>query len=116
MGVHHHFTKDGTKIETDIDMVDYVNQSVEIYNSHVGSQTWPMKDKVRYPSYEPTQTEIDTLGVTPGVFGSSAASLFMKALYCARMVRVDICYAIKSLSKYVTKWTALYDKTLRHLY
>ena len=40
----------------------------------------------------------------------------MKALYCARMVRLDICYTVNSLSKYVTKWTALCDKQLRHLY
>ena len=40
----------------------------------------------------------------------------MKALYCARMVCLDICYTINSLSKYVTKWTALCDKQLRHLY
>ena len=40
----------------------------------------------------------------------------MKALYCARMVRLDICYTINTLSKYVTKWNALCDKQLRHLY
>ncbi len=40
----------------------------------------------------------------------------MKALYCARMVRLGICYTINSLSRYVTKWTALQDKQLRHLY
>ena len=28
LGAHHHFTQDGTKIETEINMVDYVNQSV----------------------------------------------------------------------------------------
>ena len=54
--------------------------------------------------------------MTPGVFGSSAASLFTKALYCARMVRLDICYAINSLSKHVTKSNALCDKQLRNLY
>ena len=116
MGVHHVFTHDGTKIETQIDMCDYVNQSVEMYCNHVGSVTWPIKPNVNCPWYEPTQIEIDTLGVTPGVFGSSSASLLMKALYCARMVRLDICYTINSLSRYVTKWTALQDKQLRHLY
>ena len=75
LGVHHHFTPDGTKIETETGMVDYVNQSVEMYCSHVGSKQWPIKEKVHHPWYEPTQLEIDTLGVTPGVFGSSAASL-----------------------------------------
>ena len=55
LGVHHHFTQNGTKIETEIDMVDYVNQSVEMYCSHVGSKQWPIKEKVHYPWYEPTQ-------------------------------------------------------------
>ena len=54
--------------------------------------------------------------MTPGVFGSSAASLLMKALYCARVVHLDICHTINSLSTYVTKWTALCDKQLRRLY
>ncbi len=30
LGVHHHFTQDGFKIATEIDMVDYVNQSVQM--------------------------------------------------------------------------------------
>ena len=32
------------------------------------------------------------------------------------MVRLDICYTINTLSKYVTKWNALCDKQLRHLF
>ena len=87
-----------------------------MYCNHAGSKTFPIKSGVHYPWYEPTQYEIDVLGTTPGVFGSSSASLLMKALYCARMVRLDICYTINSLSKYITKWTALQDKQLRHLY
>ena len=87
-----------------------------MYNDHPSSGKWPIKEKCYYPWYEPTQQEINELGVTPGVFQSSAASLLMKALYCARMVRLDICYTINTLSKYVTKWNALCDKQLRHLY
>ena len=64
-------------------MVDYVNQSVDMYNNHAGSKIFPIKPSVHYPWYEPTQYEIDVLGTTPGVFGSSSASLLMKALYCA---------------------------------
>ena len=40
----------------------------------------------------------------------------MKALYCARMVRLDICYSINTLSRYVAQRNALCDKQLRHLY
>ena len=74
------------------------------------------KPKVHYPWYEPSQSEIETLGMEPGIFGPNAASLLMKALYCARMVRMDICYSINTLSRYVTKWNKLCDKQLCHLY
>ena len=116
LGVHHHFDKKGTIVNTEIDMVDYVQQSVDLYNSTKGSDQFPLKNGVHYPWYEPTQLEIDTLGQQPGVFGPNSASLLMKALYCARMVRLDICYTINTLSKYVTKWNALCDKQLKHLY
>ena len=116
LGVHHNFTVTGTVTDTVIDMVDYVEQSVEMYNNAKGSTKWPLKENVHYPWYEPTQVEIDTLTLLPGEFQSCAASLLMKALYCARMVRLDICYTINTLSRYVTKWNALCDKQLRHLY
>ena len=32
------------------------------------------------------------------------------------MVRLDICYTIHSLSRFVAKWNALGDKQLRHSY
>ena len=40
----------------------------------------------------------------------------MKLLYAGRMVRVDICYTINSLSRYVTRWNKLCDKQLAHLF
>ena len=49
LGVHHHFTRDGAKIGTEIDMVDYVNQSVEMYCNHPGSTTWPIKETSSLP-------------------------------------------------------------------
>jgi hypothetical protein len=116
LGVHHKFSKKGTVVNTEIDMVDYVEQSVSMYTATKGSEKWPIKENVHYPWYEPTQAEIDELSVLPGVFSSNAASLLMKALYCARMVRMDVCYTINTLSRYVTKWNALCDKQLRHLY
>ena len=116
LGVHHNFSKKGTVTYTDIDMIDYVGQAVGLYNSTKGSSDWPLRPSVHYPWYEPTQHEIETLGIQPGIFGPNAASLLMKALYCARMVRMDICYSINTLSRYITKWNALCDKQLRHLY
>ncbi len=80
-------------------MVDYVNSSVDMYNAHPGNTKWHIREKVHCPWYGPTQSEIDALSVLPGVFGGSAASLLMKALYCARMVPLDICYTSKHIIK-----------------
>ena len=87
LGVHHHFDTHGTLSETTFDMTGYIHQSVDLYNSLDGSKTWPLKNNVHYPWWEPTQHEIETLGTQPGVFGPHSASLLMKALYCGRMVR-----------------------------
>ena len=116
LGVHHRFQKQGTLTKTEIDMTDYCIQSVQLYKSTKGSDQYPIKPKVFYPWYEPTQWEIDNLMDKPGVFGPASASLLMKALYCARMVRLDICYTINTLSCYVTKWNALCDKQICHLF
>ena len=116
LGVHHTFKKTGTKTDTTISMTDYVKQSIAMYEDTNGALKWPIKESVKYPWYEPSQQEIDTLGQQPGVFGPNSASLLMKALYCARMCRLDICYTINTLSKYVTKWNALCDKQIRHLF
>ena len=117
LGVHHKFDKlSKTATETTFDMVGYVQQTLEMYNSLEGSHSWPLKENTQYPWYEPSQHEIDTIGQQPGIFGPNSASLLMKALYCARMVRLDICYTINTLSKYITKWSALCDKQIRHLY
>ena len=40
----------------------------------------------------------------------------MKLLYAARMVRVDMCYSINTLSRYVTRWNKLCDKQISHLF
>ena len=40
----------------------------------------------------------------------------MKLLYAARMVRLDICYAINNLSRYVSRWNRFCDKQLAHLF
>ena len=116
LGVHHHFQKQGTVTSTEIEMNGYLQQSVDLYNSLEGSKIHPLKNNVFYPWYEPTQHEIDTLGVQEGIFGPNSASLLMKALYSGRMVRLDICYAINTLSKYITKWSALCDKQIKHLF
>ena len=79
----------------------------------------PLRANVHYPWYEPSLPEIqnvDNEGSAKTAFGHCAASLLMKLLYAARMVRLDICYAINSLSRYVTRWNTVCDKQLSHLF
>ena len=67
LGVHHKFTHEGIVINTEIDKVDQVEQSVEMYNNSKGSIKWPTRPKIHVPWYEPTQVEIDTSSILPGV-------------------------------------------------
>ena len=97
-------------------MDNYAQQALDMY--HKVPNAPPLRGNVHYPWYEPTQSEIDDSIDKPQktVFGHCAASLLMKLLYAARMVRLDICYAINSLSRYVTRWNSVCDKQLSHLF
>ena len=114
LGVHHTQEEEGTVTRTKISMTEYVKQAVIMYEAVPDAPK--LKQKVSYPWYEPTLEEISDLSQRPGVFEKCSASLLMKALYCARMVRLDTCYSINQLSRFVTKWNALCDKQLCHLY
>ena len=56
------------------------------------------------------------LEAKPGVLGPFAASLLMKLFFGARMTRPHLCFAISSLSCYLTKWSAMCDKQLARIY
>ena len=115
LGVHYNFdkAKDGTRKVT-MDMKNYTQQALDMYHSIKDAP--PLRNGVHYPWYEPTMAEIQQLSSLPGAFSGHAASLLMKLLYMARMVRLDICYAINQLSRFVTKWNKLCDKQLCHLF
>ena len=90
-----------------MDMDNYAQQALDIYYQVPGAP--PLRANVCYPWYETTLPEIqnvDEAGIKT-VFGHCAASLLMKLLYTARMVRLDICYSINCLSRYVTRWNSL---------
>jgi hypothetical protein len=114
LGLHHTETKQGTVTTTKISMTESVKQAVAMYQEIEGAP--PLKTRTAQPWYEPTFPEIEELSNKPGIFANCSASLLMKALYCARMVRLDTCYTINQLSRFVTKWNALCDKQLCHLY
>ena len=56
------------------------------------------------------------LEVTPGVLAPFAASLLMKLFFGARVTWPHLCFAISSLSCYLTKWSAMCDKQLARIY
>ena len=119
LGVNFTLTNGGphqTKMK--MDMTKYAKQCIDAYEAVNGAPA--LKPRVTTPWYEPTVSEISEMasGDTQkgGVFASCAASLLMKALYLARMVRLDIAYTINFLSKYVTRWNKLCDKQLCHLF
>jgi hypothetical protein len=115
LGVHYGFKKlPNNCSEVTMNMTDYASQSVDMCKAVPGAP--PLKNGVHYPWYKPTQAEIDELATQPGLFAHCSASLLMKLLYAGRMVRLDICYSINTLSRYVTKWNKLCDKQLTHLF
>ena len=53
--------------------------------------------------------------VTKGELAKEASKIVLKALYCARLARLDLLWAVKSLAREVTKWTVACDKRLYRL-
>jgi hypothetical protein len=91
-----------------MDICDYMKQALDMH--HDVEDAPSLRNCVHSPWYEPTVNDINTLSNEPGIFAHCSASLLMKLLYAGRMVRLDICYAINSLSRFVTKWNKLCDK------
>ena len=114
LGVHYTFHRNSVECKVTMDMCDYIKQALDMY--HAVKDAPPLRTGVRYPWHDPDVNEINTLSSQPGVFQHCSASLLMKLLYAGRMVRLDICYAINSLSRFVTKWNKLCDKHLTHLF
>ena len=76
----------------------------------------PLKSGVCQPWLDVSVQEFQESTGSKGLLQYKAASLLMKALYCARMVRLDLSFTINYLSKFITKWDSLCDKRIAHLY
>ena len=116
-GVNFTTTKvDENQIHIRMDMDIYAQQTVDAYNAVPGAPK--LKPKVTTPWLEPSREELIQVSNDTSlcVFSKCAASLLMKALYMARMVRADIVFTINHLAKYVSKWNPLCDKQLTHLF
>ena len=118
LGVNYQIRRENeyrTKITMDMSM--YTTQMMDSYTKVPNAP--PLKPKVSFPFLEPTRDEIVTASTNPPgetIFGKCCASLLMKALYLARMVRLDVIFTINYLAKYVSKWNSICDKQLCHLF
>ncbi|WP_288992749.1 DNA (cytosine-5-)-methyltransferase, partial [uncultured Marinobacter sp.] len=52
---------------------------------------------------------------TKGELAKEASKIVLKALYCARLARLDLLWTVNSLAREVTKWTVACDKRLHRL-
>ena len=77
-----------------MDMDSYAGQALNMYEQVPNAP--PLKRGVHYPWLEPTMEQInkEALETNGTIFGHCAASLLMKLLYAAHMVRVGMCYSI----------------------
>jgi hypothetical protein len=102
-----------------MDMTKYCEQTVLQY---LDVQDAPsLKASVKVPWYEPSPEEVVNSSQPINesqctIFGHCASSLLMRALYMARMIRLDCIYTINHLSKFVSKWNKLCDKQMCHLF
>lgn len=105
------------KTNVTMDMTKYCEQAVQQYLEIPNAM--PLKPKVTVPWYEPSPEEVVRVSSNESestIFGNCASSLLMRALYMARMVRLDCIYTINHLSKFVTKWNSLCGKQLCYLF
>ena len=96
-------------------MDNYIQQAISMYREVPGAP--PLKSNVPSPWQEPGVEECHNPEyASPGVFAGCSASLFMKLLFAARMVRLDVQWIVIVLSRYTTRWTRLQDKWMCRLF
>ena len=107
--------KDPNLIHGYTEMTEFCRSSVKAYNAIPEAPT--LRSGVDNPWVDASSADMNSPELAkPGVLAPNAASLLMKALYMARMARLDVCWTINTLARYVTKWTRLQDKQICRLY
>jgi hypothetical protein len=97
-----------------LSMNEYITQSIEMYEAACGPLP---KRRALSPGFNiPSNWASDEALSSPGKNGRHSASLLMKLLYCARLCRLDCQFAIVSLSRAITKWSALDDRRMEQLF
>ena len=95
------------------DMTDFVRSCVDRYTEVAGGDTGYLKT---VPTPFLSEPDPDPAGENAdGRLGDKAASVLMKILYAARMVRFDLLKAIQALACRIHRWTSWCDKALCRL-
>ena len=115
LGVEYTFHRNNNISEYHVNMDNYIQQAISMYKDVPGAP--PLKSNVPCPWQEPSVEDFHSVELaSPGVFASCCASLLMKVLFAARMVRADVQWTVILLSRYATKWTKLQDRWMCRLF
>ena len=103
-------TDDGTSLTLDVS--SYVQQVVELYSELAGVE----KDSLKAV---PTPCLAESAIVDDDSFAGNvqphASKVLMKALWLARLARLDIYFVVTRLASFVIRWTRWHDKVLHRL-
>ena len=94
-----------------LDMVDYAQQTVDLYLSITGHQ------KLRHAPtpFCPEGSLVPSDDDVKGELAPNACKILMKALWLGRLARPDIVKPIGDLATHVQKWSRNHDKQLHRL-
>ena len=86
------------------EMSGHVKQTVDQYFELTGKPIEPLK-KVATPCIDDHQIPIEEY-IVKGELSPIAARVVLKALYVARIARMDLMWSVNMLAREVTRWTA----------
>ena len=94
-------------------MSGHVKQTVDRYLELAGKPIESLR-KVATPCIDDHQIPIEEFTVK-GELSPIAARVVLKALYVARIARMDLMWSVNMLAREVTRWTAACDRRLHCL-
>ena len=94
-------------------MTGHIEQTVERYLELSGKEESELKP-VETPCLDDHMFPPEDFQ-TKGKLSPFAARIVLKALYAARVIRMDLLWTVNALARMVTKWNVAYDKILHGL-